>query len=46
MVGVLAVGRPDEEREPMQALVRARPEYADVATELIDEGVDLSTLVE
>ena len=46
MVGVLAVGRPDEEREPMQALVRARPEYADVATELRDEGADLSTLVE
>jgi len=46
MVGVLAVGRPDEEREPMQALVKARPEYEDVATKLRDEGVDMSTLVE
>jgi 3-phenylpropionate/trans-cinnamate dioxygenase ferredoxin reductase subunit len=41
MVGVLAVGRPDEERKPMQALVKARPAYEDVATRLVDEGVDL-----
>jgi NADPH-dependent 2,4-dienoyl-CoA reductase/sulfur reductase-like enzyme len=46
MVGVLAVGRPDEERKPMQALVKARPAYEDVAAKLHDEGVDLSTLVE
>jgi NADPH-dependent 2,4-dienoyl-CoA reductase/sulfur reductase-like enzyme len=44
MVGVLAAGRPDEERKPMQALVKARLAYEDVATKLRDEGVDLSTL--
>jgi len=38
---VLAVGRPDEERKPMQELVKARPAYEDVATRLVDEGVDL-----
>jgi 3-phenylpropionate/trans-cinnamate dioxygenase ferredoxin reductase subunit len=41
MVGVLAVGRPDEERKPMQALVKARPAYEDVAARLRDEGEDL-----
>jgi hypothetical protein len=41
MVGALAVGRPDEERKPMQALVKARPTYEDVAARLVDEGVDL-----
>ena len=41
MVGVLAVGRPDEERKPMHALVKARPAYEDVAARLRDEGVDL-----
>jgi 3-phenylpropionate/trans-cinnamate dioxygenase ferredoxin reductase subunit len=46
MVGVLAVGRPDEERKPMQALVKARPVYEDVKARLTDEEVDLSTLVE
>lgn len=46
MVGVLAAGRPDEERKPMQALVKARPAYEDVAAKLSDEGVSLSTLVE
>ena len=46
MVGVLAAGRPDEERKPMQALVKARPAYEDVAVKLRDEGVDLGTLVE
>ena len=46
MVGVLAVGRPDEERKPMQALVKARPATEDVKARLTDEAVDLSTLVE
>jgi 3-phenylpropionate/trans-cinnamate dioxygenase ferredoxin reductase subunit len=46
MVGVLAAGRPDEERKPMQALVKARLAYEDVAIKLSDEGVDLGTLVE
>lgn len=46
MVGVLAVDRPDEERKPMQALVKAQPALDDVVAELRDEGVDLSTLVE
>jgi 3-phenylpropionate/trans-cinnamate dioxygenase ferredoxin reductase subunit len=46
MVGVLAAGRPDEERKPMQALVKARLAYGDVAAKLSDEGAELSTLVE
>jgi NAD(P)H-nitrite reductase large subunit len=46
MVGVLAAGRPDQERKPMQVLVKARPPYEDVAAKLSDEGVDLATLVE
>jgi 3-phenylpropionate/trans-cinnamate dioxygenase ferredoxin reductase subunit len=45
MVSVLASGRPGKERKPMQALVRARPAYVDVARGLVDEGVDLGTLV-
>jgi NADPH-dependent 2,4-dienoyl-CoA reductase/sulfur reductase-like enzyme len=44
LTGVLAVNRPGEERKPMQALVRARPAYAEVADLLADEAVDLSTL--
>jgi 3-phenylpropionate/trans-cinnamate dioxygenase ferredoxin reductase subunit len=46
MVGVLAASRPDEERKPMQALVKARPAYEDVANRLRDERVDLGTLAE
>jgi hypothetical protein len=46
MVGVLAVGRPDEEHKPMQALVQTRPAYEDVKARLADEAVDLSTLIE
>jgi NAD(P)H-nitrite reductase large subunit len=46
LTGVLASGRPDEERKPMQALVRARPAYEDVAARLRDEAVGLSRLVE
>ena len=46
MVGVLMAGRPAEERKPLQALVKARPAYADVADRLRDESVDLRTLVE
>ena len=46
MVGVLAAGRPDEERKPMQALVKARPATEDVKARLTDEAVELSTWVE
>jgi 3-phenylpropionate/trans-cinnamate dioxygenase ferredoxin reductase subunit len=46
MVGVLAVNRPDEERDPMVALVKSRPTYSDVGIRLADEATDLSTLVE
>ena len=46
MVGVLAAGRPDEERGSMQALVRARLAHEGTAARLQNEGVDLSTLVE
>lgn len=44
MVGVLAMGRPEEEREPMQALVQARPRYEAVVEQLGDEAFDLSEL--
>jgi len=46
LMGVLASGRPDEERKPMQALVRERPVYEDVATKLPDESVELNALIE
>ncbi|MBN1977944.1 MAG: FAD-dependent oxidoreductase [Anaerolineae bacterium] len=46
LAGVLAAGRPDEERKPMQALVRARPTYEEVAARLPDETFDLNTLIE
>ena len=46
LVGVLAAGRPDEERKPMQALVKGRKAYADVADALCDEATDLEALVE
>jgi 3-phenylpropionate/trans-cinnamate dioxygenase ferredoxin reductase subunit len=46
LTGVLASGRPDEERKPMQALVKARPAYKDVAAKLVYENVDLGALVE
>ncbi len=45
MVGVLAAGRPGKERRPMQAVVRARPTYGDVAAKLADEEVELDTLI-
>jgi 3-phenylpropionate/trans-cinnamate dioxygenase ferredoxin reductase subunit len=44
LTGVLAVGRPDGERKPMQALVKARPAYDDVAGSLADEAADLAAL--
>ena len=46
MTGVLTTGRPDEEREPMQELVRARPSYESVVTGLRDESMDLVDLLE
>ncbi len=45
LTGVLAMGRPDEERDPMQALVKARVAYRDVAEKLEDEASDLEDLV-
>jgi 3-phenylpropionate/trans-cinnamate dioxygenase ferredoxin reductase component len=45
LTGVLAMGRPENEREPMQELVRARLSYDDVAKQLRDESTNLSELV-
>ena len=45
LVGVLASGRPGGERKAMQALVKLRPNQADIASKLVDETMDLSTLV-
>ncbi|MGM0401840.1 MAG: NAD(P)/FAD-dependent oxidoreductase, partial [Chloroflexota bacterium] len=45
MVGVFAMGRPSEERSPMQELVKARVAYDEVADVLRDEGVELETLL-
>jgi hypothetical protein len=44
--GVFTMGRPEEEREPMQQLVRARPTHDDVVSQLRDESQDLAALVE
>jgi NADPH-dependent 2,4-dienoyl-CoA reductase/sulfur reductase-like enzyme len=46
LVGVLAVNRPDEERKPMQALVKARFSHEEISCQLCDEEVALSTLIE
>jgi 3-phenylpropionate/trans-cinnamate dioxygenase ferredoxin reductase subunit len=46
LVGVLAVNRPDEEREPMTALLKARLAYEGIRTKLEDEATDLGTLIE
>jgi NADPH-dependent 2,4-dienoyl-CoA reductase/sulfur reductase-like enzyme len=43
--GVFTMGRPEEEREPMQQLIRARPAYDDVADSLQDASQDLAALV-
>lgn len=45
LCGVLAMGRPEAERKPMQALVQARPTYQGVAERLADEATDLATLL-
>jgi NADPH-dependent 2,4-dienoyl-CoA reductase/sulfur reductase-like enzyme len=45
MVGVLAVGRPEGERKPMQQLVKLRPTFAEVAGRLRDGTVALDTLI-
>jgi len=46
LTGVLAVGRPDAERMPMQSLVEARPSYAKILDSLQDESSDLADLVD
>ncbi|MBN1580599.1 MAG: FAD-dependent oxidoreductase, partial [Anaerolineae bacterium] len=46
ITGVLAVNRPDHERKPMQALVKAGVLADDVKTKLVDESTDLGTLIE
>ena len=43
LAGVMAVGRPDTKRKPMQALVRKRPYLDQIAGKLRDESADLST---
>ena len=45
LVGVLALGRPEDEREPMQALVKGRPMFDAVALGLADEQQDLGLLL-
>jgi hypothetical protein len=45
LTGVLAVDRSDEERVPMQTLVKARPMYEDVSDSLQDESEDLAEQV-
>jgi len=46
MAGVLAVDRPDEERKPMQQLVRLRVLYEKVAGALGDDAVGLNKLID
>jgi 3-phenylpropionate/trans-cinnamate dioxygenase ferredoxin reductase subunit len=45
LVGVLAVGRPDGERKPMQKLVRLGPQHEKIAAALRAEETDLSRLI-
>ena len=45
LVGVLAMNRSDDERDPMQALVKSRPAFDDVGASLGDESVDLAHLL-
>jgi 3-phenylpropionate/trans-cinnamate dioxygenase ferredoxin reductase subunit len=45
LTGVLAAGRPDEERGPMQSLVKQRVGYDRVAGKLEDEAADLESLL-
>lgn len=45
LVGVLAMGRPDEERTPMQDLVKAKATYEEIAAYLADENADLADLL-
>ena len=44
LTGVLAVDRPDKERKPMQALVKACPGYDEVAADLEDPDTDLAEI--
>jgi 3-phenylpropionate/trans-cinnamate dioxygenase ferredoxin reductase component len=46
LTGVLTAGRPEEERQPMQDLVRARPAYDEVAAELANEDIEIASLLE
>jgi 3-phenylpropionate/trans-cinnamate dioxygenase ferredoxin reductase subunit len=45
LVGVLAVGRPDDERRPMQELVRLGPQHEEVAEALRSEEASLRRLI-
>lgn len=45
MVGVLAVNRPESERDPMVNLIKARPKIKDIGAKLEDESLGLSVLV-
>jgi len=45
LVGVLAVNRPDSERDPMVSLVKTRPKLEDIGSKLADESSDLSALL-
>ena len=46
MVAALSMDRPAAERSPMQALVRGRRAYEEVAAQLGDESVSLDQLIE
>jgi 3-phenylpropionate/trans-cinnamate dioxygenase ferredoxin reductase component len=45
LTGVLAVGRPDEERGPMQSLIKQRLDYERSAKKLENERVTLASLL-
>jgi 3-phenylpropionate/trans-cinnamate dioxygenase ferredoxin reductase subunit len=45
LTGVLTAGRPDDERGPMQKLVKQRLPYDRVAAKLEDEATDLESLL-
>lgn len=44
LVAAVSMGRPDDERDPIQDLIKARAAYDDVAEQVQDEDVDLADL--
>ncbi len=46
LTGVFAIDRPDDERIPMQTLIKERASFGDIAEQVADEQVHLDDLIE